>query len=51
MALTFWEFRTTQVTWVHGDVRSACRVEANFIPLDDDARGLGLDSVAHGFKL
>ena len=51
MALTFWQFRPTQVPRVHGDVRPACWVKANFITLDYNARGLSLHSVTYSFKL
>lgn len=51
MALTLWEFRTAQVPRVHGDVSSTSRVEADFIPLDDNTRRLGLHSVAYGLEL
>lgn len=48
---TFREFRTTQVAWVHRDVRPTSRVEADLIAFDDNARGLGFHSIAHSFKL
>lgn len=50
-ALTLWEFRTSQIPRVHGNVSSARRVEADFITLDDNARRLGLHSVTYGFEL
>lgn len=51
VALTLWEFRTSQVSRVHCDVSSASRVQADFITLDDNTCRLGLHSVAYGLEL
>lgn len=49
--LTFREFRTTQVPWVHRNECPTCRVKADFVSLYDNARSLSLHSVTNSLKL